>query len=152
MGCSRGWFLSVYCVLGRDDVRGVVELRLKLAKAVVTRWGEKIRGLDESTQDLFERCGVDKLLFLQSIVNTNCWEGELELVLLAWVTESRLRIFRDVGDGWLEYVQYGTAGPVCRLVFDPKRQHYNLISLKESTPGKARSAKPPTKIPGYIGS
>ena len=71
-------------------------------------------------------------------------------MLLTWVTKSRLRIFRDVGDGWFEYVQYGTAGPVCRLIFDPKRQHYNLISFKESTPGKARSAKPPTKIPGYV--
>ncbi|EPS58167.1 hypothetical protein M569_16649, partial [Genlisea aurea] len=137
-----------HCVVGAGAAKEVARLRSTLAQHVVKHWGDKIPGLEETTCQLFARVGVDKMAFITSVTNTGYWGGELELVLLAWITGTKLRVFRDMGEYWEEYAQYGRMGELRRLWFDAKRKHYNLIHLKRES---SRQSKPirVVNIPGY---
>jgi len=121
-----------------EEVR---RLRRTLAQQAVKHWEDKIPGLEETTHGLFVRSGCEKEAFIRSVVDTTYWGGELELVLLAWVTKTRLRVFRDKDNMWTKYAEYGVEGPVRRLLFDAQRRHYNLILLKkEMTSQKEKSS------------
>jgi hypothetical protein len=138
-----------HSVLGREDMSGVARLRCSLTQIVLKRWKDRIPGLEETIEGLFSRVGVNKLAFIQSVRNTDYWGGELELVLLAWITGTRLRVFHAKGDTWEEYAQYGATGHLRRLVFDPAHKHYGVIWLNGEQVEQAISGERPVEARGY---
>ena len=62
------------------------------------------------------------------ITDTHLGE-ELKLAFLANITCQRARVYREDGDHLQQCTQYGTEGPVCRLLYTTP--HYDLIKVRE---------------------
>jgi hypothetical protein len=124
-----------YCVARGNSREAVARLRAGLAQHVGEHWGARVSGLDITTQELLSQVGWQKEQYMASVVTANHWGDEVELVLLAITTGQRLRVFQDQGDQWQQYAEYGTQGPLLRLLFQPgdghRAPHYDVITTKE---------------------
>jgi hypothetical protein len=70
--------------------------------------------------------------YTKAVLEDSHWGDEPELVLLAWIMGSRLRLFKKTDNQWVEYAEYGEGETLRRLLFHPRRQHYDLIEVKEA--------------------
>ena len=104
-----------YCIQAKNDKQGAMQMRKLLANFVAENWDRQWEIPHITTRDLVLSTGIaSKEAYLKEVVKESYWAGEVELVLLSKMTKSRLRIFKDSGKHWQEYVQYGDEGPLHR--------------------------------------
>ena len=105
----------------------MLELRHKVAAHAREKWYTVIPGAGMTVGQILTALGWDKERYLASVVTHSHWVEEPELSFLPCVLKVRLRVFLDHGDHWQECVQYGSTGPLRRVVFHQDRGHYDLI-------------------------
>ena len=125
-----------YSVAGVNSKESAMWLRHALAHHVRQAWTDEIEGLDLTTGELLNHLGWEQARYLQSVISTDHWGDELELILLSRITEQRFRVFEEQEDGWHQYAEYGTKGPILRLRFRPgtrtRPPHYDLLLVREA--------------------
>ena len=121
-----------HCVQGCNDKDKVALLRRTVAQHVQDAWDEPFNELI-TTAELLSSFGWTKEEYQRSVVMDSHWGDEWELAFLGRLTKQRLRVFREEKDHWQQFAEYGTEGPVCRLLFTPSRisPHYDLIIVRE---------------------
>jgi hypothetical protein len=111
-----------------------------VAQHVHDKWDETLDGCI-TTGQLLTTFGWSKELYQKSVVQSSHWGDDWELAFLAKQrlrvftdrSKQRLRVFTDNKDHWQQFAEYGTEGPICRLLFTPSRPspHYDLIEVRE---------------------
>eukprot|EP00667_Euglena_gracilis_P000489 EG_transcript_489 len=127
-----------HCAAMSNEGTVALELRRKVAAYVREEWDTEMPGLGMSVGQILTTLGWDKEGYLASVVSHIHWAEEPELALLPSVLKFRLRVFLDHGDHWQECTQYGSTGPLRRVVFHQNRGHYDAI-LMDGSPDPERS-------------
>ena len=122
-----------YCAAGCNSREEAFSLRHRVAQHVHDTWTETVNG-SMRTDELLATFGWSKASYQESVVREDHLGDEWELAFLAKITRQRLRVFRDEEEHWQQFAEYGTEGPVCRLLFTPSSHcpHYDLIKVREA--------------------
>ena len=127
-----------YSVLKSNDIEAGRKLRRAVAEVAERNWNMEIEGLGVTVEQLVTQRpgGQTKQQYLSSITSDSHYGGEIELVLLARMLDTRLRIFRDNEESWTEYAEYGTGEKLSRLLYRPRTPllgpHYDVLVPKEA--------------------
>jgi hypothetical protein len=121
-----------YCLAGSNAEVGAFWLRHALAHYVRHSWNEVLQGLDLTTGELLHHMGWGQSQYEQDVVRADHMGDELELILLSRITRQRLRVTQEKEDGWQQYAEYGTEGPVLRLQYKPEKLHYDVVEVREA--------------------